>query len=248
LRTSPLSSGSELVALEPVGYRVGENEFTGWLADGSKGGAAPGILVVHESIGLTAHIRERTERLAEQLDAVAFAADLFGETGLTLERAREHSRALAADVPALRVRMRAALAVLERHPRVDAARLAAIGYCFGGAAAVELARDGAPLAAIVGFHAGILAGTAADDAAIRGRILLCHGADDPAVPPARIRAFAEGLSTAGIDWQLHLYGGVGHSFTNPEIDAWGFPGFAYDQRADRRSWAAMRGLFDETLS
>ena len=230
--------------LQPVTYSVGTRDFTGWIADGSGGKPAPGVLVAHEAGGLGAHTMERARMLGE-LGYVAFAADLFGETDLDLERARVHSLGLRDDVPELRARMRAALAVLEAHPHVDPSRLAAIGYCFGGAAAVELARDGAPLQAIVGFHAGILPGSAAEDKAIRARVLLCHGAEDPAVPPAQIHDFTAALGAAGVDWQLHLYGGVGHSFTNPDIDSWGFAGFAYDEKADRRSWAAMRDLFGE---
>jgi dienelactone hydrolase len=234
------------VELQPVPYSVGDREFTGLLADGSGGWKAPGILVAHESLGLTDHIKDRTRRLAE-LGMVAFAADLFGESDLNLDRAREHSKALANDVPALRARMRAALAVLEEHHHVDPSRLAAVGYCFGGGASVELARDGAPLAAVVSFHGGVLPGAPEDDRNIRARLLLCHGADDQAVLPARILTFTEAMSAAKVDWQLHLYGGVGHSFTNPEIDSWGFAGFAYDEAADRRSWAAMRQLFDEAF-
>ena len=234
------------MALEQVSYRVGDHEFTGWLADGSDGRDVPGVLVAHEAGGLAEHTKERARMLAE-LGFVAFAADLFGETGLDLERARAHSLALRNDVAQLRARMRAALGVLEMHPHVDRSRLAAIGYCFGGAAAVELARDGAPLAAIAGFHAGILPGTAADNEAIRARVLLCHGADDPVVPPAQIHEFTAALSAARIDWQLHLYGGVGHSFTNPASASWGFDGFAYHESADRRSWAALRQLLEESF-
>jgi dienelactone hydrolase len=156
-------------------------------------------------------------------------------------------RALRDDVPELRARAVAALAVLEAHPHVDAERLAAVGYCLGGAVAIELARTGAPLRAAVGFHAGILPGTAEDDAAIQAKVLLCHGAEDPAVPLAQIQDFTGKLSAAGKDWQLHVYGGVGHSFTNPLIDAFGFPGFRYDEAADRRSWAAMLQLFSEVF-
>src|SRR5947209_13853890 len=174
--------------LQPVSYSVDGREFTGLLADGSGGRKVPGILVAHEAGGLAAHTKERARILAE-LGFVAFAADLFGETGLDLERARAHSLALRDDVPELRARMRAALGVLERHDHVDSGRLAAIGYCFGGAAAIELARDGAAIVAIAGFHAGILPGTAADNERIRGKVLLCHGADDPAVAPAQILAF-----------------------------------------------------------
>ena len=113
------------MALQPVSYSVGARDFTGWLADGSRGGSAPAVLVAHEAGGLGDHTRERAAMLAE-LGYVAFATDLFGETDLDLERARVHSLGLRNDVPELRARMRASLALLERHPHVDAARLAAV--------------------------------------------------------------------------------------------------------------------------
>jgi dienelactone hydrolase len=234
------------MALEPVGYQAGGRSFTGFLADGSDGSRAPGILVAHAGGGLTDHAKGRALRLAER-GYVAFALDLFGETGIPLERMREIVAGLRADVPMLRDRAAAALRVLQDHPHVDGARLGAIGFCFGGATMIELARAGAPLAALAGFHAGVLPGGEADDQAIAARVLLCHGQQDPVVPPAQILAFVGALEKAGKDWQLHLYGGVGHSFTNPEIDAWNLPGFSYHADADRRSWAAMLALFDEAF-
>jgi dienelactone hydrolase len=162
-----------------------------------------------------------------------------------MAKAQAVVRALRDDVAELRARVSAALAVLQDHRHVDPARLAAIGYCFGGAAAIELARAGAPLVAVAGFHAGILPGSAEDDRAIRARLLLCHGEQDPIVPAGQIHGFTARLTDAGVDWQLHLYGGVGHSFTNREIDAWNLPGFRYDENADRRSWAAMQQVFGE---
>ena len=241
--------------LEPIDYEARGRPYTGFLADGSGGGRAPGVLVIHEGGGLTGHTKARAAQLAEA-GYVAFAMDLFGpEVELptpgrpeTMAAAQAVVRGLRDDVPEFRARVTGGLAVLQAHPHVDAGRLAAIGYCFGGAAAVELARSGAPLAAVAGFHAGILPGTAEDDAAIRARVLLCHGADDPVVPLAQIQGFCETLSAAGKDWQLHAYGGVGHSFTNTEIDVWKMPGFAYDERADRRSWAAMQQLFGEVFA
>jgi dienelactone hydrolase len=238
--------------LEAISYKAAGQSYTGWLAEGSARARPPGVLVVHEGGGLTDHARGRAAMLAE-LGYVAFAMDLFGpdvelpEPGKpeAMAKAQAVVRGLREDVAELRVRCAAALGVLQAHPHVDPARLAAIGFCFGGAAAVELARSGAPLAAVAGFHAGVLPGTAEEDAAIRARILLCHGADDPVVPLAQIQAFTEGLKAAGKDWQLHVYGGVGHSFTNKEIDAWGLPGFRYDEAADRRSWAALMHLFGE---
>jgi len=240
--------------VELISYEASGQCYTGFLADGSGGARAPGVLVIHEGGGLTGHTRARAAQLAEA-GYVAFAMDLFGpEVALptpgrpeTMAAAQAVVRALRDDVPELRARVTAGLAVLQAHSHVDPTRLAAIGYCFGGAAAVELARSGAPLAAVAGFHAGILPGKAEDDAAIRARVLLCHGADDPVVPAAQILAFTEALSAAGRDWQLHLYGGVGHSFTNRDIDAWKLPGFAYDAEADCRSWAAMRLLFGEVF-
>ncbi|MEA3028823.1 MAG: hypothetical protein QOG13_148 [Sphingomonadales bacterium] len=232
--------------LQPISYQAGGRAFTGFLADGSGARPAPAVLVIHEGGGLTGHAKERAAMLAE-LGHVAFAMDLFGEPGAPLERLREIVKELRADVALLRARCAAALAVLEGHAHVDPGRLAAIGFCFGGAAAIELARAGAPLAAVAGFHAGVLPGTAEDDQAISGRVLLCHGAEDPVVPVAQILDFAAALGAAGIDWQVHVYGGVGHSFTNREIDAWNLPGFRFDAQADARSWAALRQLLDEVF-
>jgi dienelactone hydrolase len=241
--------------IEPIRYDCGDNAYTGFLADGSGGSPAPGILVIHEGGGLTDHAKARAARLAE-LGHVAFAMDLFGPgvalptpgQAETMAAAQAVVRQLRDDVAELRARAGAALALLLDHPHVDPARLAAIGYCFGGAAAIELARNGAPLKAVAGFHAGVLPGSAEDDRAIRARLLLCHGEKDPVVPASQIQAFASRLTEAGVDWQLHLYGGVGHSFTNSEIDAWNLPGFCYDAQADRRSWAALLQLLGEVFA
>jgi len=232
---------------QPIDYEADGLAFTGYLVDGSGGNPAPAILVIHEGGGLGRHTRERAARLAE-LGHVAFAMDLFGLKAFDMDEARAIVQALRADVGALRRRCRAALDVLLAQPGADPARLAAIGFCFGGAAAIELARDGADLACVVGFHSGFIDSPPSDDdRSIRGKVLICQGADDPVVPAAQRDAFLDRMAAAGIDWQLHLYGGVGHSFTNPEIDSWKLPGFAYHQGADRRSWAAMLDLFGEVF-
>jgi len=236
-----------MTGLVPIRYSAADGvALTGYLADGSGGRAAPGILVAHEGGGLGRHTKERALRLAE-LGHVAFALDMYGEENPTLERAMALGKALRGDRPLLRSRLSAALEVLTGQPNVDPARLAAIGFCMGGAAMIELARMGAPFRAIVGFHSGFLPGTPPENEAIEGKLLLCHGAEDPIVTAVQRDAFLEEASAAGIDWQLHLYGGVGHSFTNIDIDALGLAGFAYEENADRRSWAAMLNLFDEVL-
>lgn len=232
--------------LLPISYRYDDQDFTGYLANGSKGGPAPGILVAHEGGGLSRHTKERARRLGE-LGYVAFALDMYGEEDPTLERAKALGQALRGDIAALRGRIRAAFDLLVALPDVDRSQLGAIGFCMGGAAVIELARTGAPLACLVGFHSGFLPGTAAENRAIRAKLLLCHGADDPVVPPASCHAFTAEMSEAGVDWQLHLYGGVGHSFTNPDIDAWNLPGFRHDPAADARSWQSMIAMFDEAL-
>jgi dienelactone hydrolase len=141
----------------------------------------------------------------------------------------------------------AGLDVLRGEARTDADRLAAIGYCFGGTLSLELARGGADLKAVVGFHSG-LAPTRPDDARnIRGKVLMLIGADDPIVDNAQRRDFEEEMRDAGVDWQLHVYGGAVHSFTNPRASGANLPGIAYDERTDRRSWQAMLDLFREVF-
>jgi dienelactone hydrolase len=236
-----------MIELRPLRYLADDDVvLTGYLADGSGGRPAAGVLLAHEGSGLSRHTRDRAVRLAE-LGYVAFALDLYGEEDPPLERAMALGKALRADRPLLHSRMEAGFHVLAAQTVVDRSRLAAVGYCLGGAAVIELARIGTPLRAIVGVHSGFMPGTPEENKAIKGRMLLCHGAADPIVTAAQRDSFLAEATAAGVDWQLHLYGGVGHSFTNPDIDALGLPGFAYDETADRRSWAAMLNLFEESL-
>jgi dienelactone hydrolase len=233
--------------LQPIAYDVNGKTFTGFLADGSKGGKAPGVLVAHEGPGLTQHPKDRAAMLAE-LGYVAFAMDAYGEAPPDdLERARSLLRALMQDPDELRARATGALGVLQRHPHVDAARLAAIGFCFGGTTVLELAKTGADLACVVGFHSGLVPARAAEPGQVKAKVLVVIGAADPIVTAEHRTAFVAEMNAAGADWEMLLLGGVGHSFTNPDIDAYGFEGFRYDAVGDRRSWAAMRRLFDETL-
>ena len=141
--------------------------------------------------------------------------------------------------------MGAALEALTAQPRVNAWRLAAVGYCYGGTAALELARGGADLKAVVGFHSGLGTAKPEDAKAIKGKVLVQIGADDPVIPADQRAAFEQEMTAAGVDWRMALYGRTGHSFTNPEADTWGMPGFAYQADSDRRSWALMRDHFHE---
>lgn len=232
--------------LRAVDYRAGEVALRGFVADGSGDRRVPGVLVAHEGPGITGHVLTRTQRLAE-LGYVAFAIDLFGEAEPPLERAKQFVRQLREDRAELRRRARAGLDRLAAEPNVDTTRLAAIGFCFGGMAVLELARAGAELAAVVGFHADLTSAGPTAPGAVRGQVLVCLGADDPIVDGAQRSGFVAEMTAARADWQMVVYGGAGHSFTNPDIDAYGFPGFAWHAVADRRSWQAMRALFDEAF-
>jgi dienelactone hydrolase len=210
-----------------------------------------GVLVFPEAFGIGEHAISRAERLAK-LGYVALAADLHGDGALVddLQQAIGLLQPLFADPSKTRARAAAALAALAARPEVDPKRIAAIGFCFGGTMALELARSGAEVAAIVGFHSGL--GTAApktDAHAIKGRVLVCIGADDPMIPAEQRAEFESEMREAGVDWQMHLYGKTVHSFTNQGaakrnmLDA-----IRYSAEADARSWASMLELFSETLA
>lgn len=219
-----------------------------YAVDDGKPGKRPGILVCHEGPGLTEHTRKIAQRLAG-LGYAAFAMDYYGD-GKPLANPADSATRLApwrADPTGIRLRANKALETLRAQPEVDAAKLAAIGYCFGGTTALEIGRSGADLRAIVGFHSGLATTRPQDAVNIKGRVLVCIGADDPIIPPEQRAAFEGEMKSAGIDWRLQLYGGVGHSFTNPAVDARNLKGFFYHAATDRRSWNAMIELFDEVF-
>lgn len=233
------------MTLEPIVYPMEGRSFHGYVADGSRGRRVPGILVAHNGAGLDEHTKERTAMLAE-LGYVALAMDTYGAIGPSLDEAKAIVRALRADPSELRRRAACALAALRSHPRVDAGRIGAVGFCFGGTTLLELARSGADLGAVVGFHAG-LARLSADAGVIRCPVLICMGAEDPIVTAEQRSAFIGEMAAAGNDWHMVLYGETGHSFTNRWVDAMRIPGFAYSAAADRRSWQAMRHFLRDTL-
>jgi len=228
---------------EILSYTVDGLSMRGELHAPATGGKRPAVLVFPEIFGLGDHARGRAERIAAELGYAALACDLHGEGRVIadLEEARALMAPLREDPRRIRARAEAALDALRSRLEVDGERIAAIGYCFGGTIALELARGGANIAGVVGFHSGLA--TAAPEGArnIKGKVLVCIGADDPGIPPEQRAAFEEEMRNAGIDWQLHLYGGVVHSFTNPAADAMGRPEFArYNADADHRSWTSMR--------
>lgn len=234
--------------VEDIEYRVGGKRMVGHLAvDDERPGRHPGVLVCHEGPGLDDHAKERAERLAG-LGYAAFALDYHGE-GKPLEREEMMGRlgALMGHPDRIRELGGAGLAILLGQDVVDPGRVAAIGYCFGGTMALELARSGADLAAVVGFHSGLGTQRPARPGDVKAGILVCIGAEDPIVPPDQRTAFEQEMQAANVDWRMNIYGGAQHSFTNPNADLAGIPGVAYDHRTDERSWRAMLDFFAETL-
>jgi dienelactone hydrolase len=237
------------VRTEVVEYTDGDVTLEGYMAwDNLYVGKRPGVLVAHEWMGHNPYVRKRAEQLA-RLGYVAFALDMYGK-GVLAKDAKE-AAALAGKFrenrKLMRTRASAGLEVLRKHPLVDGARLAAIGYCFGGTVVLELARSGADLRSVVTFHGSLDTPTPQDARNIRGKVLALHGGDDPFVTPAQVAAFEEEMRKGGVDWQLFVYGGAVHSFTNPDSGNDNSKGLAYNERADRRSWKAMKTFFAETL-
>jgi dienelactone hydrolase len=139
------------------------------------------------------------------------------------------------------------LGVLLAQPTVDPSKVAAIGYCYGGTLVLELARSGADLKAVIGFHPGLITRRPRDSANIMGKVLVCVGADDPLITVEQRLAFETDMRTAGVDWRMNLYGGAQHSFTHPRAALAGAAGLQYHQPSDERSWRAMRDLLDEVF-
>lgn len=235
---------------QKIEYTNGGTRFVGELFwDETLGDRRPGVLVFPEAFGLNEHARVRAGRLAE-LGYVALAVDPHGEGAVyrDLPSVVPVIKQLYTDRAEWRARLAAAFDALVAQPQVDAARIAAIGFCFGGACCFELARSGAPLAALATFHAGLLPEQVGDAGRIRAKVLICHGADDPLVKKETLDAVTAELKRDGVDWQLASYGGAGHSFTDPTANERKLPGFGYHEAAERRSWAAMRQLFGEAFA
>jgi len=236
------------VRITDIEYSHQGRRLVGQLAvDDSRIGARPAVLVCHEGNGLSAHTKGVAERLAE-LGYVAFALDYYGD-GAVLAAADMPDRfaEISSDAALTRGIATAGLTVLLASEYTDPTRVAAIGYCFGGTMALELARAGTDLRAVVGFHSGLAAIPPATGAGVTAAVLVAIGAQDPWVPAQQRADFEREMTDAGVDWQLLLLGRNVHSFTNPAVDALENPALRYDAAAETRSWRAMLGLFDEVF-
>jgi len=247
-------SGARKVHERAIRYSVEGVEHEGFFAlpeGATREAPVPGILVIHYWLGVTPETRSKASALAREGYA-AFAVDVYGipyhpknreEAGAIIARYKQ-DRAL------FRKKLNAGLELLAGLEGVDAAKLSATGYCFGGTGAIELARSGAAvkgvaIKGVVSFHGGLDSPDPAAGRNIRCKVLAFHGADDPFVPAADLAAFENEMREHKVDWQLVKFGGVVHSFTNPEAGDDPSKGMAYDARADRRSWQGMKEFFVE---
>jgi dienelactone hydrolase len=237
------------IQTKTVEYKQGDTTLEGFLAwDDSVSGKRPGVLVVHQWLGLTDYEKSRAKQLAA-LGYVAFCADIYGKDS----RPKNVSEAGATagkyknDRTLLRARVNAGLDELRKNEFVDSKNIAAIGYCFGGTTVLELARNGADLNGVVSFHGGLDSPTPADGKNIKCKVLVLAGADDPFQKPDDLTAFESEMRDSKVDWQIVFYGGAVHAFTQPD------PGFVnagakYNEKADKRSWEAMKNFFAEIFN
>jgi dienelactone hydrolase len=230
-----------------VEYKQGDTVLDGYLAwDDGIPGRRPGVLIAHEWTGLGDYVQMRAAKLAA-MGYVAFALDIYGKgvRPKTPRAAAAQAGKYKNDRPLMRARAAAGLEVLRSSELCDPRRVAAIGYCFGGTCVLELARSGANVAGVVSFHGGLDTPSPADAKNIKAKVLVLHGGDDPHVSRKDVEAFEDEMRSGGVDWQLIVYGGAVHAFTNPAAGNDASRGAAYNARADHRSWEAMKAFFAE---
>ena len=231
--------------MEQLAYHDGGMALTGWLA---RPISAPrgAVLVLPTIMNVNAPMERRAAMLADA-GFVAMIADFYGEPVRDFEHSRELSGALRGSVDGYRARLRAGLAALTGLPEAQGLKAAAVGYCMGGQAALELARDGADLVLAASFHGLLDTGRPAKSGVVKSRIFVSHGDADPLAPRSQVLDFWQEMDAAGVNWHFHSYSGVRHGFTDPGSDARGMAAIGYDSSADRQSWTALMSLLDEVF-
>ena len=231
-------------AFEHLAYTDGETALTALVAR-PEGAPRAAVLVLPTIMNPTEAVLAKAQALADA-GYMVLVADLYGKQPASFDEARNLAFDLRQTPDSYRARLRAALKALASMQETRSLPFAAIGFCLGGQAVLELARDGAPLEAVVSFHGMLDTEQPASPGGITARILVCHGDADPMVPRSQVIKFWEEMDTAKANWHFHSYGGVKHGFTNPAPTE--NPATAYDASADRQSWAAMLALFDEVFA
>jgi dienelactone hydrolase len=236
------------IKTETVEYTEGPTKLEGFLAyDDAAKGKRPGVVIVHEWMGLGDYVKGRAKQLAE-LGYVAFAADIYGKgvRPKNTDEAKAQVMIYKGDRNLMRARAKAAYDTLKNNPKVDAGKMLAMGYCFGGTTAIEMALSGLPLKGVVSFHGGLDFPSLATDAKnIKAPLLILHGAVDPNVPPDQVNTFTKALEQNKVDYEFVAYSGAVHAFTQPQAGNDPSKGAAYNEKADKRSFQAMKDFFQE---
>lgn len=238
---------------EEVEYKAGDTILKGYLAyDDAVKGKRPGVLVVHEWWGHNEYARKRARMLAE-LGYTALAVDMYGDGKQAAhpDDAGKFSSEVAKNLDLGMSRFMAGMRLLQGQKTVDKDKIAAIGYCFGGAVVLQMARAGVDLDAVVSFHGSLGTSLPAEPGKVKARVLVMNGADDPFVAAESIEAFKKEMSDAKVNYQFVSLAGAKHSFTNPEADGFGkkfnLP-LEYNAAADKQSWEGMKQLFAEVFA
>lgn len=238
------------VKSEPVAYKQDTTSLEGLMVyDASAKGKIPGIVLVPDWMGMTDLARQYGERVAK-LGYVVLVADIYGKTvhPKDMKEASALSGQYKSDRPLMQARGKAALDQLLKSPRVDASKIAAMGFCFGGGVALELARSGARLDGVVSFHGNLDTPHPEMAKNIKGKVLVLHGADDPFVTQDQVKAFQDEMRSAKTDWALVQYGNAVHGFTNPNAGTDNSKGMAYNPEAANRAFIAMQDFYQEIFA
>ena len=238
-----------MLAGQPLTYADGATKLAGYVArPATVQGKVPGVVVVHQWMGLTDHERHVSDELA-RLGYVALAADIYGEGVHPKDTGEAGKLAMTykGDRALYRRRIAAALETLKAQKGVDGNRIAVIGFCFGGTGALEAARAGLPVKAVVSYHGGLDVPAGFVPGPVSAKVLVCHGADDPFVPAKDVAAFQDEMRKAKADYVFVAYSGAVHAFTQKEAGNDNSKGAAYNETAQRRSWQHMKDFFKENL-
>ncbi len=238
-------TASAAIKSEVVEYRDGDTVLEGVVVyDDAQSGPRPGVLVIHDWTGLQDYSKRRATMLAE-LGYVAFAADIYGQGVRPTDPAEcaKEAGKYKGNLPLLRKRVTLGYDQLLKRKEVDGQKTAAIGYCFGGTTVLELARSGSPVAGVVSFHGNLATSMPAAEGAVKAKVLVLHGADDPYVKPVEQAAFKEEMAKAKANYDFISYPGAVHSFTKKEAGDDKSKGNAYDAAADKTSWEDMKAFF-----
>lgn len=235
-----------MILTQEKNYLHGDVLLKGLIAKNSdKDSIRPGVLIVHDWSGCNDFAKEQAKILASR-GYIAFAVDMYGDgqVGQTNEEKQALMHPLISNRSLIRERMQLALNTLTELPQVNSDAIAVIGFCFGGLCALELARSGADIQAVVSFHGLLNADEKLQTNVVKAKVLVLHGYNDPMVSPEVVNQFCHEMTKAQADWQVHVYGNTSHAFTNPLANDPNL-GLIYNPETSRRAFAQMYALFEE---